>query len=55
MIKNIPGFNNYLATTDGLILHKSTLIPVNTRLDKDGYPRITIEDDDGNKLPRFVH
>ena len=55
MIKNIPGFNNYLATTDGLILHKSTLIPVNTRLDKDGYPRITIEDDDGNKLTRFVH
>ncbi len=40
MIKNIPGFNNYLATTDGLILHKSTLIPVNTRLDKDGYPSI---------------
>lgn len=55
MIKDIPGFNNYLATTDGLILHKNTLIQVNTRLDKDGYPRVTIEDNKGNKLTRFVH
>lgn len=55
MIKDIPGFSNYLATTDGLILHKNTLIQVNTRLDKDGYPRVTIKDNNGNKLTRFVH
>ena len=51
----IPGFSNYVATHDGEILFKDTMIPVRTRLDKDGYPRVTIRNDDGKEVTRFVH
>lgn len=54
-VKRIPGFSNYVATYDGKILFRDTMLPVNTRLDKDGYPRVTIKDDDGKELTRFVH
>ena len=51
----IPGFSNYIATHDGEILFKDTMIPVRTRLDKDGYPMVTIRNDDRKEVTRFVH
>lgn len=55
--KRIPKFSDYEVSTAGEIRsHKGMSVHMmKTRIGSDGYPRLTLQDDDGNKRVRRVH